>query len=43
MLQEFTLNRDLAIINFSIKYCDNRQKSLAVMPSNELWVASSTK
>ncbi len=29
MLQEFTLNRDRAIINFSVKYCDNRQKILS--------------
>ena len=29
MLQEFTLNRDRAIINFSLKYCDNRQKILS--------------
>ncbi len=26
MLQEFTLNRGRAIINFTSKYCDNRQK-----------------
>jgi hypothetical protein len=30
MLQEFTLNRGRAIINFSLKYCDNRQKILRV-------------
>ena len=29
MLQEFTLNRGRAIINFSLKYCDNRQKILS--------------
>lgn len=29
MQQEFTLNRGRAIINFTIKYCDNRQKILS--------------
>lgn len=29
MLQEFTLNRGRAIINFTSKYCDNRQKVLS--------------
>lgn len=29
MLQEFTLSRGRAIINFSLKYCDNRQKILS--------------
>ena len=29
MVQEFTLNRDSAIINFTSKYCDNRQKILS--------------
>ncbi|MBP1618092.1 MAG: hypothetical protein H6Q14_1919 [Bacteroidetes bacterium] len=29
MLQEFTLNRSRAIINFTSKYCDNRQKVLS--------------
>lgn len=29
MLQEFTLNRERAIINFTLKYCDNRQKILS--------------
>lgn len=29
MLQEFTLNRGRAIINFTEKYCDNRQKILS--------------
>ena len=28
MLQEFTLNRGRAIINFTSKYCDNRRKIL---------------
>ena len=29
MLQEFTLNRGRAIINFTSKYCDNRRKILS--------------
>lgn len=29
MQQEFTLNRGRAIINFTLKYCDNRQKILS--------------
>lgn len=29
MLQEFTLNRGRAIINFTLKYCDTRQKILS--------------
>lgn len=29
MQQEFTLNRGRAIINFTLKYCDNRQKVLS--------------
>lgn len=29
MLQEFTLSRGRAIINFTVKYCDNRQKILS--------------
>lgn len=29
MQQEFTLNRDRAIINFTLKYCDNRQKVIS--------------
>lgn len=29
MQQEFTLNRGRAIINFTVKYCDNRQKILS--------------
>ena len=28
MLQEFTLNRGRAIINFTSKFCDNRRKVL---------------
>lgn len=28
MLQEFTLSRGRAIINFTSKYCDNRRKIL---------------
>ncbi len=28
MLQEFTLSRERAIINFTVKYCDNREKIL---------------
>lgn len=29
MQQEFTLSRGRAIINFTLKYCDNRQKILS--------------
>lgn len=29
MIQEFTLSRDRAIINFSVKYCDSREKILS--------------
>lgn len=29
MLQEFTLSRERAIINFTVKYCDNREKILS--------------
>lgn len=28
MLNEFTISRGKAMINFSLKYCDNRQKLL---------------